>query len=126
MLEIVRYEERTNVAEVGWEVTYTKHPMYFTMRERTKLLIKFIRQTKAFVESAQVLTNHYGDFRPVEGDLLMERPLGPKIDLGFSNQSMNLGQFQRGQIAKKYGFGEIKEDGCQYGRYDKDIVLKPI
>lgn len=126
MLEIVNYEERSNIAEVGWEITYSKQPMYFSMKERVGLLFKLIRKTKEFVDSAKDPEEKFGDFRPVEGDMLMERPIGPKIELGFSEQSMNLGRYQRGEIAKKYGFGDIKEDGCQYGRYNKDLVLEPV
>jgi len=126
MLEIVNFEEKANIAEVGWEVTYSKHPMYFTMKDRIGLILKLVRQTKKFVESAKDPANHYGDFRPVEGNMLMEKPIGPKVDLGFSEQSMNLGRFQRGEIAKRYGFGDVKEDGCQYGRFDKELILKPV
>ena len=49
-----------------------------------------------------------------------------QMDLGFSEQSIKLGSKQREKIAKKYGFGDIKEDGCQYGRYDENMILHPV
>tara|TARA_Y100000004_G_scaffold196347_1_gene266051 strand:- start:532 stop:1176 length:645 start_codon:yes stop_codon:yes gene_type:complete len=126
MLEIVNFTERRNIAEVGWEIVFDKQPMYFTMMERLRLLVKMRRETQRLVESAQDKTEMFGDFRPVAGDMLMEKPFGPKMDLGFSEQSIKLGSKQRENIAKGYGFGDIKEDGCQYGRFDEDMILHPV
>ena len=126
MLDIVNFAERRNIAEVGWEIVFDKQPMYFTMMERLRLLVKLKAETERLVKSAQKKTEMFGDFRPVAGDMLMEKPFGPKMDLGFSEQSIKLGSKQREKIAKKYGFGDIKEDGCQYGRYDENMILHPV
>jgi hypothetical protein len=126
MLEIVKFEEKTNVAEVGWEIAFDKQPIYFTMTERLRLLVTLAKETERLVESAQDPKTMFGDYKPTEGDLLMEKPFGPKMDLGFSEQSIKLGTKQRERIAGRYGFGEVKEDGCQYGRFDENLVLHPI
>ena len=59
---------------------------------------------------------------PQPGMILVARPVGPKIDQGFTESSLTIGSRQRSIVAKKLGFGDLKEDGFQYARYDEDCI----
>jgi hypothetical protein len=63
---------------------------------------------------------------PKVGDILAAKPYGPKINQGFTEESLKIGKYQRSLFAKKFGFGELYEDGFQYGRYDENLILRPI
>ena len=63
---------------------------------------------------------------PQPGMILVARPVGPKIDQGFTESSLTIGSRQRSIVAKKLGFGDLKEDGFQYARYDENCILRSI
>ena len=66
------------------------------------------------------------DILPNPGDVLAAKPHGPKINQGFTEESMLLGKKQRISLGKKFGFGNIKSDGFQYAIYNKDLSLIPL
>ena len=63
---------------------------------------------------------------PRPGMILAAKPHGPKLNEGFNESSLIVGKRQRSIVAKKFGFGELGEDGFQYARYDENCILRPI
>ena len=66
------------------------------------------------------------DILPTPGDVLAARPQGPKINEGFTEESILLGKNQRISLGKRFGFGDIKSDGFQYAIYDKNLSLNQL
>ncbi len=120
LAEKIHFQEKTRVAEVGWEVKYTKQPDEFSLEERKQIFYYFMKYTYKNLEEGMV------NLSPKPGDILAAKPHGPKINEGFTESSLVIGKHQRSLVARKFGFGELKEDGFQYARYDENCVLKPI
>jgi hypothetical protein len=116
----IHFHEKTRVAEVGWEVKYTKQPDEFSLEERKQIFYHFMKYTYQNLEEGMV------NISPRPGDILAAKPHGPKINEGFTESSLVIGKHQRSLVARKFGFGELQEDGFQYARYDENCVLKPI
>jgi hypothetical protein len=114
------YEEKTRVAEVGWEIIYTKEPKEFNLNTRKQIIFNICNQIE------DCLKNGLYEYKPQPGDILVSRPLGPKIDQGFTESSIELGTRQRGIIAKKFGFGEVYPNDLQYARYNDQLTLEPL
>jgi hypothetical protein len=114
------YKEKTRVCEVGWGIN-NSNMLYFSTKDHLKkIYFEIIKIGKViFKDGTDVLV-------PKEGDILVSKPEGGKI-LGSSNHERYLiAQKQRGKINKKFGFGDIKKQGSQYARYDKNLIPKPI
>jgi hypothetical protein len=120
LAEKIHFQEKTRVAEVGWEVKYTKQPDEFSLEERKQIFYYFMKYTYKNLEEGMV------NLSPKPGDILAAKPHGPKINEGFTESSLVIGKHQRSLVARKFGFGELQEDGFQYARYDENCVLKPI
>ena len=120
LAEKIHFQEKTRVAEVGWEVKYTKQPDEFSLEERKQIFYHFMKYTYQNLEEGMV------NLSPRPGDILAAKPHGPKINEGFTESSLVIGKHQRSLVARKFGFGELQEDGFQYARYDENYVLKPI
>jgi hypothetical protein len=120
LAEKIHFQEKTRVAEVGWEVKYTKQPDKFSLEERKQIFYYFMKYTYKNLEEGMV------NLSPKPGDILAAKPHGPKINEGFTESSLVIGKHQRSLVARKFGFGELQEDGFQYARYDENCVLKPI
>jgi len=120
LAEIIHFNEKTRVAEVGWEVKYTKQPDEFSLEERKQIFYHFMKYTYKNLEEGMV------NLSPRPGDILAAKPYGPKINEGFTESSLVLGRRQRSLVARKFGFGDLQDDGFQYARYDENCVLKPI
>lgn len=116
----IHFHEKTRLMEVGWEVKYTKDPDQFSLEERKKIFYNFIKYTYDHLKKGMI------GLYPKPGDILAAKPHGPKINEGFSNHSLTVGKRQRALVARKFGFGELYDDGFQYARYDEDCILKPI
>ena len=114
------FKEKTRIGEIGWEVIYNQQPSEFSFEERTKIIFDFMK--KSFTRL------NFGDFNlnPKEGDVLVANPRGVKLNEGFNNSSIELGIRQRSIFGKRFGFGDLYDDGFQYARYNKDLKLKPI
>jgi hypothetical protein len=120
LAENIHFNEKTRVAEVGWEVKYTKQPDEFSLEERKQIFYHFMKYTYQNLEEGMV------NIFPRPGDILAAKPHGPKINEGFTESSLVIGKHQRSLVARKFGFGELQEDGFQYACYDENCVLKPI
>ena len=120
LAENICFNEKTRVAEVGYEVKYTKQPNEFSLEERKQIFYHFMKYTYQNLEEGMVKLS------PRPGDILVAKPHGPKINDGFTESSLVIGKRQRSLVARKFGFGELKEDGFQYARYDENCVLRPI
>jgi hypothetical protein len=120
LAKVIRFEEKTRIADVAWDAVYTKQPTDFTLEERKKVFFDFMKQTKFYI------LNGLMDLNPQEGDILAANPRGPKINQGFTEESMVIGAKQRSIVDRKFGFGNIYDDGFQYCRYDKDLIPQPI
>jgi len=120
LAERIKFNEKTRLAEVGYEAKYTQDPSLFSHEERKNLLLNFIKITH------DNLKNGMTKLSPQPGDILVAKPYGPKIDQGFTESSITIGTRQRAIVAKKFGFGELYNDGFQYARYDEKCILRPI
>jgi hypothetical protein len=120
LAERINFKEKTRIAEVGWEVKYSKNPSEFSLSERKQVLYHFIKYTYENLKNGMV------EIKPNPGDILVAKPYGPKIDLGFTESSLEIGTRQRSIIASKFGFGNLKEDGFQYAKYDENLIVTPI
>lgn len=114
------FEEDTRIAEVGWEVIYSKQPNEFDLQERTKIFYAFLKDTFKHLQDGMIGIN------PNPGDVLAAKPYGPKLNEGFTESSIQIGTRQRSIITRRFGFGELYDDGFQYARYDKNLNLRPI
>ncbi len=120
LAERIHFNEKTRVAEVGYEVKYTKQPNEFSLEDRKKIFYHFMKYTYENLEKGMVKLS------PRPGDILVAKPYGPKINEGFNESSLVIGQRQRSLVASKFGFGQLQDDGFQYARYDENCVLRPI
>jgi len=120
LAERIQFHEKGRLAEVGYEVKYTKQPSEFSLEERKKIFYEFIKYTYENLQDGIV------KIKPRPGDILAAKPHGPKLNDGFNESSLTIGKRQRALVARKFGFGELYEDGFQYARYDENCVLKPI
>ena len=120
LAEKIHFHEKTRLMEVGWEVKYTKQPDEFSLEERKQIFYHFMKYTYKNLEEGMV------NISPRHGDILAAKPHGPKINEGFTESSLVIGKHQRSLVTRKFGFGELQEDGFQYARYDENCVLKPI
>jgi len=113
------FNQKTKLGEVGWEVVYSKQPNEFTLHERKKIFFSFMKIAKNNLKGCF-------DISPNPGDVLAARPQGPKINQGFTEESILLGKKQRISLGKRFGFGDIKSDGFQYAIYDENLALNPL
>ena len=118
----IHYQEKTRLAEIGWEAKYTKQPYEFSLEERKQVFFSFLKEADH--------TLQYGfDFfniKPRPGDVLVGKPQGVKINQGFTESSIELGTRQRALVGKKFGLSSMYDDGFQYGKYDRDLKIIPI
>lgn len=120
LAERIRYKEKTRLAEVGYEAKYTQQPNQFSLKERKKILLDFMKMTCTH------LADGMAELSPRPGDILVAKPHGPKINEGFTESSLVIGQRQRAMVAKRFGFGNLQDDDFQYARYDENCILRPI
>jgi len=120
LAERIYFHEKTRVAEVGYEVKYTRQPSEFELEERKKIFFHFMKYSYKNLEEGMVKLS------PRPGDILAAKPHGPKINEGFTESSLVLGKHQRSLVARRFGFGELQDDGFQYTRYDENCILRPI
>lgn len=118
----IQYQEKTRLAEIGWEAKYTKQPYEFSLEERKKVFFSFLREANYAIHSGFDSL----DIKPKPGDVLVGKPQGVKINQGFTESSIELGTRQRALVGKKFGLSNVYDDGFQYGKYDKDLNITPI
>ena len=122
LAERIHFSEKTRLVEVGWEAKYTKQPSEFSLEERKKVFFGFLK------EAHYSLHNGFDtvDIKPRPGDILVGKPQGVKINQGFTESSIELGRRQRAIVGKRFGLGEMYDDGFQYGKYDMDLNIISI
>jgi hypothetical protein len=120
LTKYIHLEERTRLADVGWEVKYTQQPDQYNMKDRTKVIFNIFKQL------IEALSDGMCGYSPRPGDILAAKPYGPKINDGFNEDSIIIGTRQRYLVAKKVGFGTLYEDGFCYAKYNKDLKLCSI
>jgi hypothetical protein len=120
LAEYIHYHEKSRLGEVGWEVIYTKVPSEFKREERKKIVFDLFKKLSTYLKEGD------NKFKPLKNDVLICSPHGPKIEQGFTEESILNGTNQRGKIAEKFGFGQTKLDGYQYAKYDENNNLIPI
>lgn len=120
LAENILFNEKTRIGEISWKVVYTKDPTEFTLEQRKKMFYAFIK------DSHNDLINGALSLKPQVGDILVGNPYGPKINQGHTQESITIGTKQRAIFAKKFGFGDVKSDGFSYGRYDENLMLRPL
>lgn len=119
LCENIIFNQKTKLGEVGWEVIYNKQPSEFTLHERKTIFFSFMKTAKNNLKGCF-------DISPDPGDILAAKPQGPKINQGFTEESILLGKKQRISLGKRFGFGDIKPDGFQYAIYDNNLSLTPL
>jgi len=120
LCKIIKFEEKTRIADVGWEAKYTKQPDLYELKDRKKIIFNILNQI------IEALSQGMCEASPRPGDVLAAKPHGPKINDGFNASSITIGTHQRHLVAKRVGFGNLYDDGFCYARYDENLVLKPI
>jgi hypothetical protein len=118
----IQYQEKTKLAEIGWEAKYTKQPYEFSLIERKKIFFNFLKDAEYALKYGFDSTN----IKPKPGDVLVGKPQGIKINQGFTESSIQLGTKQRALVGKKLGMSEMYEDGFLYGKYNKHLKIIPI
>ena len=120
LCKIIRFEEKTMIADVGWEAKYTKQPYQYEMKDRTRIVFNLFQQL------IEALSDGMCGYTPKPGIVLAAKPYGPKINDGFNETSITIGTRQRYLVAKRVGFGNLYANGFCYARYDDNCILRPI
>ena len=120
LAELIRFGEKTMLADVGWEARYTKQPDQYEMNDRKRIIYNLFQQL------VEALSEGMCGYEPQPGMVLAAKPHGPKINEGFNESSITIGTHQRYLVAKKVGFGPLRDNGFCYARYDENCILRPI
>lgn len=121
--DIIRLDEPApdpGIVEVGWSVTYNVHPSEYSKDSRRRAIMKFMRDTRGHLNMGM-----FG-LKPQPNVYLTARPVGPRLDLGFTDESLMIGQRTRSSFAQRFGFGPLQRDGFLYAKYDDDGKIVPI
>jgi len=121
--ELIRLDDDPSdpaVIEVGWSVTYNVHPSEYSKDSRRAALMQFMSHTR------EHLTEGMLGVKPRPGVVLTARPVGPRLDLGFTDESLMIGQRTRSSFASRFGFGPLQSDGFQYAIYNSECKIMPI
>ena len=118
----IQYQEKTRLAEIGWEAKYTKQPYEFSLEDRKRIFFSFLKEADYAIHSGFDSL----DIKPRPGDVLVGKPQGVKINQGFTESSIELGTRQRALVGRKFGLGHMYDDGFQYGKYDRDLKIIPL
>lgn len=122
LMEEIKYQEKGRVLELGWRVD-SKHPLaILRMRQekRVRIYLGAIRLGKYGLKHGIPDGNDIHKPRP--NDIVASNPWGVTITTAFNLRKLN----KRSNINKHIGFGEIKESGYQYGRYDENLNFYPL
>jgi hypothetical protein len=114
------YKEKTKMIEVGWGITNDDRILYSTKNHLKNIYIGVIKFAKIVIKMGN------SNLSPNEGDILISKPDGGKLLARDTPDNIKKGTEQRGNINTKLGFGPIKEQKTQYGRYDENLILRPI
>jgi hypothetical protein len=122
LAEKIEFNTKTRLAEIGWEAKYNRKPETYTLEERKKIFFSFIKEAHHAAQNGFRSVN----IRPEPNDIVVGKPQGAKLNEGLTESSIELGTKQRSLVAKRFGLGDLYEDGFQYGKYDENLNIIPI
>ena len=122
LAEKIEFNTKTRLAEIGWEAKYNRKPETYTLEERKKIFFSFIKEAHYAAQNGFRSVN----IRPEPNDIVVGKPQGAKLNEGLTESSIELGTKQRSLVAKRFGLGDLYEDGFQYGKYDENLNIIPI
>ena len=122
LAEKIEFNTKTRLAEIGWEAKYNRKPETYTLEERKKIFFSFIKEAHYAAQNGFRSVN----IRPEPNDIVVGKPQGAKLNQGLTESSIELGTKQRTLVAKRFGLGDLYEDGFQYGKYDENLNIIPI
>lgn len=116
----ILYYEKTRLCEIGWGINNSMNLLFSSKEHLKKIYFRVLKKGKKdFTMGDNIL-------HPIEGDIMVSKPDGRKLLGGDTQRSIRMGTEQRGNINSRLGFGPVKEHGSQYGRYNHELILKPI
>lgn len=118
----IEFNTKTRLAEIGWEAKYNRKPETYTLEERKKIFFSFIKEAHYAAQHGFRSVN----IRPEPNDIVVGKPQGAKLNEGLTESSIELGTRQRTLVGKRFGMGDMYEDGFQYGKYDENLNIIPI
>ena len=118
----IEFNTKTRLAEIGWEAKYNRKPETYTLEERKKIFFSFIKEAHHAAQHGFRSV----DIKPEPGDIVVGKPQGAKLNEGLTESSIELGTRQRTLVGKRFGMGDMYEDGFQYGKYDENLNITPI
>lgn len=113
------FSEKTRIGEIGWRIENMRNILFWNKTDRLEIYRSVIKLGKISIK--------YGGLgiKPNPGDILVSKPEGGKSTF-FHIKAIKYGSSQRGRINRKFGFGEVKFNNTQYGRYNENLELIPI
>jgi hypothetical protein len=109
------------IAEVAWKYESDLHQMQINRRLRTIILLRFMPLAKLF------LTEGYGGIiSPYKDLMLVTQPIGTKIQDNFIMNNPEEGKRQRSLMARRLGFGAMKDFGWAFAKYTSEGKLQPL
>ena len=123
LLEICKgiiFLEKTRIAEVGWEISYTHNLTHKSKKDLTILYLKILKDLKV------MLRKEFCGISPKPGDILVGRPRGLKFGFSGNANTGGEGSRQRGLSTQKIlNFSKVNVWNEQYARYDNNLNLHP-
>ena len=121
----LRLDERSGkefeLVEISFTYEGELHQMQLSKQERLLMLRKFIPLAKEFI------TTGYGAITPPYKDLLaVAYPYGLKVKDDLTEYSFQRGQEQRAMFARKFNFGDVKEFGWMFAKYNSEGKIQPL
>ena len=121
LCENILFKEKTRIAEVGWRVEeLSKQFNFWNKKDRLELFLSVLICLKILIKNGIL------NIKPNPGDILVSKPEGGKGNGLHHEKAVKIGSDQRAKIYKKLGFGKVKFNNSQYGRYDENCNLTPI
>lgn len=106
------YNENGRMCEIGWRIDNSIRLVNLNQQQKVKLYINVLRFAKIILKYG----NEY--YKPRKNDIILSKPDQ------IHRIPMPLKKFnKRGKINQKIGFGEIKQSGTQYAKYDENLTL---
>ena len=109
------------IAEVAWKYESDLHQMQINRRLRTIILLRFMPLAKLFLNEG-----YGGIISPYKDLMLVTQPIGTKIQDNFIMNNPEEGKRQRSLMARRLGFGAMKDFGWSFAKYNSKGKLQPL
>jgi len=107
--------------EISFSYEGELHQLQLSKEERLLMLRKFIPLAKQFI------TTGYGAIAPPYKDLMVVAyPYGLKVKDDLTEYSSQRGQEQRAMFARRFNFGEVKDSGWMFAKYNSEGKIQPL